>query len=455
MNIRVSGNLQGPTVVFIAGWPDTSEVFRDNIMAGLASRYRLVGITLPGFDYQSPQLQKVKRCQEIEEVDGNVTKSSKMDFLCLPRMGYSFEELVDLFEIALFAAMEHHPFERPILVAHDWGYVIARELLLVRPYFFSRVVFLDGGGDLADPFPRKGSACDTGVVVGMWYQCWKVTLILIYQAFVILAFLILPTCVGKLVLRWLLQLMRRPQYEYTRHIPTRSHEADGNEELLMVPSCIHRNTTDYPRKSVRDLDIFNVLLHFNSGGGGPEQTHDVRSLAAAFNPSQFYYANGCSLYTQPPHPSARGIHYTCYRYRSANSHRSCGLPSRTRATSEISWNRLPLASTPSHDDEAVPALVDVDPSNGWIHLRYWMLWASRLLPNSQRFFIPISVPVLFLYGTEKTVMLHSQEWIEYIEEKGKHDGSQVVAVPGGHWFFAEKRNKRRVAERIGAFLDAD
>ncbi|RNF22485.1 uncharacterized protein Tco025E_03085 [Trypanosoma conorhini] len=455
MNIRVSGNLEGPTVVFLAGWPDTSEVFRDNIMDALASRYRLVGITLPGFDRQSPQLQIVKRCRKVGGEARNGKSYSKTDCLRLPRMGYSFEELVDLFEIALFAVMEHHPFERPILVAHDWGYVIAREFLLLRPYFFSRVVMLDGGGAVADPVTRKDGACSSVVAGGIWWQWCKATLIFMYHLFIIASFLILPTCLGKPILRWFQQLRHRPQYEYTRHLPTWSSETDGEEELLMVPFCIHRDTTDSSRKSVRFLDIFNVLMHFNGGAGDSEKTQDVSCLAAAFNPSQFYYANSCNLYTQPPNPSASGICYTCYRYRAAKPHKSSELPSRRRRPSAMSSGGIHLNSTPSHDDEAVPASVDVDPSSGWIYLRYWMLWVSRLLPSSQRFFIPISVPVLFLYGTEKRIMLHSQEWIEHIEEKGKRDGSQVVAVPGGHWFFAEKKNKKRVAERIVEFLDAE
>ncbi|RNC30350.1 hypothetical protein TcCL_Unassigned07135, partial [Trypanosoma cruzi] len=120
MNIRVSGNCGGRTVVFLSGWPDTSEVFRDNIMSALAPRYRLVGITLPGFDRMSPQVQRVKRSRKKEETAEKGSLSSKMDFLRIPRMGYSFEDLVDFFEIALLAVMEHRPLERPLLVVHDW-----------------------------------------------------------------------------------------------------------------------------------------------------------------------------------------------------------------------------------------------------------------------------------------------------------------------------------------------
>lgn len=60
MNIQISGNLSGPTAIFIAGWPDTSDVFRDNIMATLAPDYRIVGITLPGFDDEHPFLQALR-----------------------------------------------------------------------------------------------------------------------------------------------------------------------------------------------------------------------------------------------------------------------------------------------------------------------------------------------------------------------------------------------------------
>ncbi|EKF29813.1 hypothetical protein MOQ_006385 [Trypanosoma cruzi marinkellei] len=455
MNIRVSGNCGGRTVVFLSGWPDTSEVFRDNIMSALAPRYRLVGVTLPGFDRMSPQVQRVKRSRKKEEATEKGSLSSKMDFLRTPRMGYSFEDLVDFFEIALLAVMEHRPLERPLLVVHGWGCIIAHEFLLSRPYFFSRVVMLDVGGDISDPLLRKGGECNDGVVSGIWAQWWRWVHIFICHAIVIAAFLIIPTCVGKGVLRCILQIARRPSYKYTCHLTDLGNDTDGEEEVLMVPICTQKSIVDASRKSARFFNVFNALLRFTVFGGDSEKKQDVSSLAASFYPSQFYYAKSSRLYTLPPHPTANGIHYTYYRYRPARTQKTNGLANENNSNSLTTRNGTHSSTASSHDDEASLSFVDVDPLNGWIYLRYWMLWISRLLPSSKRFFIPISVPVLFLYGTEKPIMLHSHEWIKYIEAKGETDGSEVVSVAGGHWFFAEDKNKRQVMERIAEFLDAD
>ncbi|KAG5488895.1 hypothetical protein JIQ42_00513 [Leishmania sp. Namibia] len=66
MNIQISGNLSKPTIIFIAGWPDTCDVFRDNLMAALAADYRIVGVTLPGFDDEHPFLKELRRQYEAE-----------------------------------------------------------------------------------------------------------------------------------------------------------------------------------------------------------------------------------------------------------------------------------------------------------------------------------------------------------------------------------------------------
>lgn len=58
MNIRITGNLHGPTVFFLAGWPDTCDVFHDNLMKKLKPHYRLVGLTLPGFDEKLPLVKQ-------------------------------------------------------------------------------------------------------------------------------------------------------------------------------------------------------------------------------------------------------------------------------------------------------------------------------------------------------------------------------------------------------------
>lgn len=77
--------------------------------------------------------------------------------------------------------------------------------------------------------------------------------------------------------------------------------------------------------------------------------------------------------------------------------------------------------------------------------------------SSQRYFLPISVPVLFVYGGGKSSMLHSRQWSEYIETKGLLDGglSRVVCIEGGgHWFFAEPAHREEVADEVEAFLSS-
>ncbi|CAG9584018.1 conserved hypothetical protein [Leishmania major strain Friedlin] len=69
MNIHISGNLSKPTVIFIAGWPDTCDVFRDNVMATLAADYRIVGVTLPGFDDEHPFLNELRKRGDAAETN--------------------------------------------------------------------------------------------------------------------------------------------------------------------------------------------------------------------------------------------------------------------------------------------------------------------------------------------------------------------------------------------------
>lgn len=74
---------------------------------------------------------------------------------------------------------------------------------------------------------------------------------------------------------------------------------------------------------------------------------------------------------------------------------------------------------------------------------------------TQRFFLPPQVPVLFLYGSSKYCMLHSREWVEYVEYRGlMEDGlSRVIRVDGGgHWFFAEASHSAEVASAVIDFL---
>jgi pimeloyl-ACP methyl ester carboxylesterase len=287
MNIQISGNLSGPTAIFLAGWPDTCDVFRDNIMATLAADYRIVGITLPGFDDDHPFVKALHQKRFNSSLGGQHCENSTLNTCytdaannsnsnkdrrgggctgswlphlfpfsnthaddgaaqvaaaqqnCLANMlrmacgkpplemfrttwkGHSFQDLTTMLEIAVDTAMEtcnYCPsvvtsiaasggtaagatcvststtarataatagaaaaastnrgdaalprsrasaadvfddeseevplhqlpprYTRPVLIAHDWGCLLAYELLLMRPGFFSRIVALDVG----------------------------------------------------------------------------------------------------------------------------------------------------------------------------------------------------------------------------------------------------------------------------------------------------------------------
>lgn len=227
-------------MIFIAGWPDTCDVFRDNIMATLATDYRIVGVTLPGFDDEHPFLEELRkrddaaRLRQLGKFRCAATGSTWASTLSPMRLltsaddaprpndsssrssgacastplqafglpfrcaalepfrtswkGHSFQDLVTLLEIAVDTAMEtcnYYPsvrspisseaqasarrsgggetetsepatdafaahqlpptYTRPVLIAHDWGCLLAYELLLARPRFFSRIVALDVG----------------------------------------------------------------------------------------------------------------------------------------------------------------------------------------------------------------------------------------------------------------------------------------------------------------------
>eukprot|EP00796_Vickermania_ingenoplastis_P011009 gene11009-7652_t len=212
MNIRISGNLKGPTVILLVGWPDTCDIFHNNLMASLSATHRLVGISLPGFEddltfsrQYHARLQRALHCPargvsregaandcaggtaagRLDETTGEraahlfALRASLAGLTpwSVPRTGHSFSDLLALLEIAVDTAMATHNYyhpknsspsrsvqpsnnsscpalvppdgsaaQRPVLVAHGWGCLLAYELLLCRPLYFSRLVALDVGG---------------------------------------------------------------------------------------------------------------------------------------------------------------------------------------------------------------------------------------------------------------------------------------------------------------------
>jgi pimeloyl-ACP methyl ester carboxylesterase len=112
---RVEGNPEGPTLVFIHGWPDDASLWRHQVEA-LGERFRCVLITLPNFGKASVEPG-----------------------------GFDFPELVDQVAAAIRAAQPEGPVG---LVTHDWGAYIGYLLEQAHPELVLRMAALDIGGHL-------------------------------------------------------------------------------------------------------------------------------------------------------------------------------------------------------------------------------------------------------------------------------------------------------------------
>jgi pimeloyl-ACP methyl ester carboxylesterase len=176
--------LEAQTVVLIAGWPDTADIYCENIIPLLlggrrcstetndevaspdVSPYRVVGLTLPSY---------------------HPLHSKKKNFF-----GWSLAALVDLFDTAVQEIMESYPSTSryrhlaPILLCHDWGCTIALECLTKRPFLFERIVCLDVSGHPAGDGKHARSITNASswllgsssavsfqtMVYILWYQSW-------------------------------------------------------------------------------------------------------------------------------------------------------------------------------------------------------------------------------------------------------------------------------------------
>ena len=47
-------------------------------------------------------------------------------------------------------------------------------------------------------------------------------------------------------------------------------------------------------------------------------------------------------------------------------------------------------------------------------------------------------PMLFMYGTKKPIMFHSQKCVDTLNAT---PGSKAVAIQGGHWFMISKHQQ--------------
>lgn len=113
----IEGNPEGPTLLFIHGWPDNASLWRKQA-AALGGQYRCVLLTLPNYG-------------EKAEKAG----------------GFDFPELVERLAATIRAV---HP-DGPVgLVTHDWGAYLGYLLEQSHPELVERMAALDVGGHV-DP----------------------------------------------------------------------------------------------------------------------------------------------------------------------------------------------------------------------------------------------------------------------------------------------------------------
>ncbi|NIM69465.1 MAG: alpha/beta fold hydrolase [Xanthomonadales bacterium] len=119
----VEGQPDGPTLVFIHGWPDDASLWRHQVTA-LGHHYRCVLVTLPNFGARPVQAG-----------------------------GFDFPELLRRLVGTLDAAQ---PDGTPVtLVTHDWGSYLGYLLEQTHPERVARMVALDVGGHLAPRSARE------------------------------------------------------------------------------------------------------------------------------------------------------------------------------------------------------------------------------------------------------------------------------------------------------------
>lgn len=133
------GNTNGPTLVFIHGWPDDTSLW-DAQVAALAGDFRCVRVRLPNF---GPQSDKPG--------------------------GFDFPDLVSQLADTIKAASPGEPVG---LVTHDWGAYIGYMLEKHHPGLVSRMAALDIGGHI------KPDGIKTAMMI-VGYQwalvgCWLV-----------------------------------------------------------------------------------------------------------------------------------------------------------------------------------------------------------------------------------------------------------------------------------------
>ena len=135
----IEGNPDGPTLVFIHGWPDNASMWRKQV-AALGPNFRCVLVTLPNFGEAAVHAG-----------------------------GFDFPELVD----SLAATIRQvQPDGKVSLVTHDWGAYIGYMLEKTHPGLIVKMAALDIGGHLEQSSIKP-------ILMIMGYQwslvaCWLV-----------------------------------------------------------------------------------------------------------------------------------------------------------------------------------------------------------------------------------------------------------------------------------------
>ena len=136
----IQGNPEGPTLLFIHGWPDDPSLWRKQL-AALEGTYRCVLVTLPNFG------------------DDAVSVG-----------GVDFPELVKMLVCTLNELQLGD--SKTTLITHDWGAYIGYMLEQAHPERFSKMIGMDVGGHLSPKFPIETLL----ILTYQWslIACWSV-----------------------------------------------------------------------------------------------------------------------------------------------------------------------------------------------------------------------------------------------------------------------------------------
>jgi len=117
-DLVIEGTPDGPTLVFIHGWPDNASLWRKQVEA-LGPTFRCVLVTLPNFGEEAVQAG-----------------------------GFDFPELVDQLAATI---RQVQPEGKVSLVTHDWGAYLGYLLEKKHPGMIAKMAALDIGGHLGQP----------------------------------------------------------------------------------------------------------------------------------------------------------------------------------------------------------------------------------------------------------------------------------------------------------------